>query len=1453
MIALIGMSGLFPGCVSLGELWSAIERGRDCLTRFDPAQLRKAGVPQSVLDNPGYVPVRGWFDSPQLFDAEFFGFTDTEARLIDPQQRLFLQESWRALEHAGYRPDRIRRRTGVFAGCGINTHLLFDVLDDSRGIFDDDPMLKVLGSEKDFLAARVSYKLGLTGPSVNVQTACSTSLAAVHMASQSLLSGECDMALAGGASVFARAHGYFSQPGGIVAHDGVCRPFDADGCGFVPGNGVAVVCLKRLEDAIADGDRVHLVIHGTAMVNDGSRKAGFTAPSFDGQVEAISEALALSGAPSGAIQYVEAHGTATSLGDPIEFSALRSALSGHLEPQGCALGSIKGNIGHLDTAAGVASLIKVAMAMNRGILPPIANFVKPNPMLGDGGGLLLPIEAAPWQRAPADRWACVNSLGLGGTNVHLVASGPRTGLKGPAPPRARLFFLSGRTPKLLERTIEALRAQLASDALCPMADVAHTLAQGRHPHAWRRAVVAGTPEELELRLSTSPEAAHVPRPASRVAFVFPGGGAQHASMAAGLRQQEPVYEAAYAQCRELLAERFGLQIGAAGDLRSPIVGLAELFAVEWSLAALWRSWGVKPAALLGHSAGEYAAAAVAGVFSLEDALGLVVTRGELMATLDPGGMVAVPLSAQQAIPYMADGVSLAADNGPTACVLSAGAGALAKLVQELQASGVPFRQLHIDVAAHSHLVEAILPAFEAKARRVAFKAPCIPVISSVTGEMLSDKMACDPAYWVRHLRETVRFRDAAAALLSLNPSLVIEVGPGQGLTSLMREAAINSSSAAQLVPSLQEASLPNAGDAHACVLQALGAAWSHGADVDMEAVLPPGLRVPLPLTLFNGQDLSFGPFRSALPVRSTGQAWTPVWVPQQIEGTRQAATSYWLLGDCDIARELARRLSAQGARVTRILPGQNFSAASPQLVTMRPGNEEDFAATLTITGPPGEVVHLWGLDKALSTELALQVGAASLLALHRALGAGGHAELRSLTVVSRDCVEGRSAAAPLGASTCGFGFALSNETQAMTFTGVDLDEQLCNSPQRAAAAIAQEVMRPASPRRMLVHRTQVTRRIRHYVPVPPPSARDAAPERLFITGGFGGLALAIAIHFARGGVRHMALAGTTLPATGSPASRLCGELVALGVTLIQLQCDVAQPQQIGAALASARDALGRIDTVIHAAGRLAGGVAVLKTQQELSRILQPKVDGTLALVEALRESPPDRLLLFSALDAALGTPGFTDHCAANAFMDASANWAAIQLDASVTSIAWPAWAQVGQAAIHTLPADIELQRMDLRGAGLSNAEGCNLLDEAIALRLPNLVICRPDLPQLVQQTEHMSQRILQAPAAARQSGRPLTGYQAPQEGIESVMCGLFGLVLGLDRVGVNDDFFALGGHSLLGLSLLNQLYHAFGIRLSLTTLLRNASAGKLASVVEEQLLREIATSSECSDTGGAAA
>lgn len=858
-IAIVGLSGRFPGADNVDEFWSNLVNGVESVSPLTEEQVRQAEEENPALkDNPDFIKVCSPLKDADCFDTTFFGISPKEAEYMDPQHRVFLECAWHALEDAGCNPDVYRGSVGVYAGCYMNTYLINTLYSNPQfgnglgNSFQVDSLQTEIGNDKDYLATRISFKLNLRGPSITVQTACSTSLVAIAQACQSLVGHQCDMALAGGVSIrFPQYKGYLYQEGSIASADGHCRAFDSRARGTVFGNGVGVVALKRLKDAVADGDSIYSVIKGWAVNNDGALKASYPAPSVEGQNEVVLRAQTLAGFDPESIQYVEAHGTGTPLGDPIEFAGLAQAFrSGTDRKNFCGLGSVKTNIGHLDIASGVASLCKVAMAFKNGVIPPTLHFEQPNPELNiENSPFYINTTLKPWETEGGPRRAGISSFGVGGTNAHIVLEeAPEV----PSEPTRRphcALVMTAKTADALDDVTIRLAAALKAQPDLELEDVAYTLQTGRKAFNHRRVLVASNLEEAAALLEANDTKRVMTRNQVRrdpdLVFMFPGQGSQHPGMTQDLYQHEPVFAHHLDYCAKVLQTHLGLDLRevlfpddagheeAAEQLKQTAIAQPAIFAVEYALAQLWLSWGVRPQAMIGHSVGEFVAACLAGVFSLEDGLRLLVSRGRLMQDLPSGAMAAVRLTPDALRPMLGPELDIAAVNAPQMCVVSGPDEAMATLKAKLEEKGLPIRTLHTSHAFHSSMMDPVVEPFAAQFDGIELSPPQQPIMSTVSAEWLTDEQATDPYYWSGHLRRTVRFADGIEQLLGTMQGVYLEVGPGQTLSTLVRQ---HPASGEDCVP---VATCPHAQQEmsdNQCIQETLGKLWLTGVKVDWSAL-----------------------------------------------------------------------------------------------------------------------------------------------------------------------------------------------------------------------------------------------------------------------------------------------------------------------------------------------------------------------------------------------------------------------------------------------------------------------------------------------------------------------------------------------------------------------------------------------------------------------------------------
>lgn len=1344
-IAIVGMACRFPDAATPEEFWKNLANGHESIRDHDRASLRAAGVDDAEMAAPGYVSAGVPLDGFDRFDAGFFGLSPGEAKVMDPQHRLFLECAWSALEDAGHTPDSADRNIGVFAGSGMHWYLL-------RNLMSNPAMIQELGefqirhtaNDKDFLATRVSYHLDLRGPSINVQTACSTSLVAVHLACQSLLSGESDLALAGGSTVEVPHNvGYMYREEEVRSPDGRCRPMDAAANGTVFGSGSGVVVLRRLGDALADGDFIHAVILGSAINNDGGAKAGYLAPSVDGQAQAIAEAIAIAGVDPGTIGYVEAHGTGTRIGDPIEIAALTQGFGPTARRQYCALGSVKSNIGHLDTAAGIAGLIKIALALRHRKLPASLHFHSANPEIDfPGSPFYVNAALSDWPSLGAPLRAGISALGVGGTNAHVVLEeAPRdigaTQAKAGPGPTACILPLSARTPAALSEAITNLVDHLAAHPELSLPDVAWTLREGRVPFAFRTAVAGRDMDAVVAQLRSRQRPIKALEPPPKVVFMFPGQGAQYPNMSRRLYEADADFRAAMDACFGVLRglDRSdaiaALYTTATGPeevtaLRATAVTQPVLFCVEYALARSLQAKGVHPDAMIGHSLGEYVAACLAGVFTLEAALELVCARGALIGSLPQGAMLAVALGRVDLQQYLSDGVDLAGINGPDSCVCAGDFQSIACLGEALAADGISVRRVETSHAFHSQMLDPVLAEFGTAVR--AAKPASVEnsgVVSNVTGTWLTGAQAGSAEYWTSHLRQSVDFMAGMRQLESMGPCVYVEVGPGHTLsgfaTAITPDARVVSS-----LPHPRDATPDD--DVFAAVG---GLLWAHGVAVDWQAWGQPisGRRLPLPTYPFQRQRHWVEPGvpevvaqEEPVHTRKPLQEWfyatdwqSTVAVPGQDAPQRVLVFA----GTWGIAVSLVEQLTDRGVQVVTAEMGSQLLIDGSRIV-LDPSSEADWNALSSAAGSFSHIVYLWPVDTAMACTTKIMAGCFDhLLRIGKHIdGFTGASTGLKLIVATANAqqVGGETDLNPYQALVAGPVRAIPQEYPGVRAVWVDFDAARTG---RSRTEIADQLMTELdSDAKDETIAWRNRRRFRSIItPTSLPANFRASALRTggcyLITGAFGGAGQVLARHLASQYQARLLLVGrTAMPqpadraaylAASSPGDgtrrriQMVGLLEASGAKVDVIALDVAR----GVELTREIEALGveKIDGVFHAAGVLDDAMIRLKSITAAHRVLHPKVAGALGL-QCLNSLAPEFFLYFSSLSVQAGVAGQVDYISANAFLDAFAATADAQSSgARHIAVGWSAWCDAGMAA--TLAAKTGLSPVEPECADLT--------------------------------------------------------------------------------------------------------------------------------------------------------
>lgn len=1385
-IAIIGMAGRFPGAGNVDEFWDNLLSGQESILRVDRDMLRDEGVDPDIFTHPDYVPAVGALSDIDMFDAEFFGLGPAEAARLDPQGRLILECASEALEDAGIAGMATKPRTGVFTGGAASSYALHAHaagLANAGGSTSAAYQL-MLGNDKDYLSSRVSYRLGLRGPSIVVQTACSTSLVAVSLAVRSLLDHDCDVALAGGVSVSVPHRvGYLQEEGAITSPHGRCRAFDADADGTVPGNGVGIVVLKRLRDALDDRDLVRAVIRGSAVNNDGDAKLGFTSPNPEGQAEVIACALAAASLPPSAIGYVEAHGTGTPLGDQVELSALARVFD---DPSARpVIGSLKTNVGHLDAAAGIAGLIKATLAVEHGVIPPTLHFTTPNSLLmSEAAGFVINAEPRPWRDLGSPRRAGVSSFGIGGTNAHVVIEqAPPSAVTDAPGSGPEIIVLSARTPSALQSQAERLREALQRPA--NFAAVAWTLQSGRRELAWRLAIVASTAAEAVSRLSQASLPEQPAGTAPDCCFMFPGQGTQQPGMGRALYQTQPHFRADVERCLGQLDDvtARSVRAGAFGpDEVSPETlgqtGLAQpaLFILQYALARLLMSVGITPRAMIGHSLGEFVAATLAGVFEIGDALRLVALRARLMQALPPGAMAGLLCREADIGARLPSDLSIAACNEPGRTIVAGPAASLEAFCADMAGHGIESVPLQVSHAFHSAMMDPVVAPLADALKHIKLRPPSIPFASTVSGAWITADQATDPAYWAQHLRRTVRFSAALTTLAEDHQSVLLEVGPGKTLTSIAIRHGVKDA-----WPTLSLTG--NGADAvQSCLMSMIARLWERGLTIDWSGLRPDPKpqKVRLPTYPFERRRFWLEGAAAVQPKPYESSVYAPGWRPAVSRlAPKPGARKISIL--CDASADWSELAAALRGAATD---------ASPV----------DVALGAAIAG--GIVLALLPRDSDLSAMLMRVVTIA-----RQALDAGAR-DLVFLTFAGQEVTGAEdvdTGAAGAGAAV----LVVAQELSGLDCRVIDLD------PTTLALSL------PILVREILLgDETQCAIRGRRRFVVDsrrltlPRSSRAFRDRGVYlITGAGGALGRALAVHLMEQYHARLVLLTRQSACAEAPAGFDPQEAP------IVLAGDIADPACAQAAVSAALARFGRLDGVFHAAG-ITGNDAVEPviemTAAKTSEIIHPKLGGTAALAQALTGLNPDFILLCSSVSTLLGGFGFAAYAAANRAMEVLA-----AREADATCQRWISVAFDGLG--FEKPA-----RNNAATPTISPDAALDVIERIVASDLEGrLAVVAGDLAQ---------HRTWPREAASRAPGLSA----GPQSGGSGRLCGtteelvsaIWSSELGQKVNGRDDDFFELGGDSLAAISVIARLRAETGLPLTFRLAMQANTVARMAALLD---------------------
>ncbi len=1461
-IAIIGLSGRFPGANNIEEFWQNLQAGIESISEFTEEELKASGIDVHSLEDPHYVKRSGILDNIEYFDAGFFDLTPKEAELTDPQHRLFLECAWEALESAGYDSHQCDSRIGVYGGSSLNNYLSFNPKD---AVGTAQSYQKLIGNDKDFLTTRVSYKLNLTGPSLTVQTACSTSLVAVNLACQSLINYQCDMALAGGVSIrVPQKTGYLYQPGGPLSPDGHCRAFDANAQGTTVGNGVGVVLLKRLEEALADGDTIYAVIKGWATNNDGSLKVGYTAPSVDGQAEAIAEAMLLADVEAETISYIEAHGTGTTLGDPIEMAALTQVFRASTDKTGfCAIGSVKTNIGHLDAAAGVTGLIKTVLALKHQQIPASLNFETPNPEIDFANSpFYVNTQLTALQQHTFPRRAGVSALGMGGTNAHVILEEAPTPVPYSSSRPWQLVVISAKTESALESATQNLAQHLTQHPDVNLADVAYTLQVGRRGFNYRRILVCKDVEDALKTLQTPPPQrvfTAALEPANRaIAFMFSGQGSQYVNMGKELYETESSFRDIVDHCCAFLKPLLNLDLRTiiypdvetlhAASLQETSVTQPALFVIEYALAQLWISWGISPSSMIGHSIGEYVAACLAGVLSLEDALKLVALRGRLMQQLPKGSMLSIPLPASEVIPLLNEDLALAAINAPSLCAVSGTDDAIARLAETLNTRGIECRRLQTSHAFHSQMMDDILQPFIEAVKTVQLNPPEIPYISNVTGTWITVEEATNPDYYAQHLRQTVCFSTGIIQLLEKGEHIFLEVGPGRTLTTLVKQH-IQGLTKPVILSSLRHPQ-EDLSDLQ-FLLQSLGRLWLAGVEINWASFYQQEqrCRVPLPTYPFERQRYWLKPEKSTKPESKSGKNpnlsdwfYVPSWkrVPLVSGNKIDSDCTLIFIDESKLGVELIQYLQQLEQTIITVKIGEKFSQLNDQSYTLNPAETSDYQKLLQQLKEqnkiPDNIIHLWSVlpladDVHIDFSRIQNLGFYSLVYLAQAIAQQQIQDKIQLFVISNHLykIAGTEELYPEKATLLGACKVIPQEYLNLNCRLIEVDNPSLLEPLKLELTTASEDA-------IVAYRNQ-SRWVQTFekVILNPPTKENLRLRQggvYLITGGMGGIGLTLAEYLAKTVQAKLILLGRSLPLENSPQLQKINQLKAEGSEIMLLTADVSHKEQMQNAIAQSLEQFGRINGVIHAAGIAGDGIIQFKTPEIAEKVFAPKINGTFILNHLLKDQNLDFFVLCSSLSSIQGGIGQVDYCAANAFLDAFAEWNSSQNNQLTIAINWDTWQQVGMAVNSFIPNQIKSWYENQLKNGILPTEGMDIFSRILANSIPQVIVSTQNLSEEFEELKQFIASISFPKKSAELSPNYLDFLG---DEIETEIAKIWQEIIGLEKVNLDDNFFELGGHSLLAVQTISRLRETFGVDLPVCTLLKDApTIRELATVITEK-------------------
>ncbi|MCX7746684.1 MAG: SDR family NAD(P)-dependent oxidoreductase [Clostridia bacterium] len=1419
-IAIIGMSGRYPGAPDLDSFWQNLKDGKEGIRFFSDEELYKLGVPEEHIKAPNFVKAASTIDSIDCFDAGFFGYSPKEAKLLDPQQRIFLECAWNALENGGYSPESYSGAIGVYGSSSLNTYLLFNLMKNPLYSNWQNDFEVMVGNDKNFLSTRVAYHMNLKGPAVDIQTACSSSLVAIHFACNALLNYECDMALAGGVSIYVpQRTGYFYQEGGIMSPDGKCRAFDKKSCGTVFGNGVGILLLKRLSEALEDNDTIHAVIKSTAINNDGSQKVGYTAPSVDGQVELITRALALADVSPESVSYVEAHGTGTVYGDPVEVAALTKSFfgeEGFRYKQYCALGSVKTNIGHLDAASGVTGVIKTVLALKNKEIPPTISFNEPNPKIDFiNSPFYVNTQLKKWSDSKTPRRAGVNSLGIGGTNAFIVLEEPPQQLDDEASPlksRKEILLLSARSEAALKRKCEDLHKYLLSNKQASTGEIGYTLHVGRKMFPYRQFIVCESTDEMISKLSPDKReeipVIHCDKINRPAVFVFPDHGEQYITAGYDLYKKVPQFKESVDRCAQIVLLKLNKDIRSflcEDNPDTPKISdvFPLFFAFEYALAQLLIKKGINPSALIGSGLGEYSAACIAGIMSLEEALSIVMEYSSLFE--------------QQGIVLVSEIASIS-ENG----------------------------------------LKAIVDAITLYLKEIRLKAPKIPLMNPLTGLWITEQNALNAAYWA-NVRFIPTSMDKGFAQLLEEPSyLFLELGAGNNATSKSIKAVISPERRDEILPLICACENHNKQREHLAYI--FGRYLCYGGSIQIKDYYENlnFRRIPLPGYPFERQSYWINPaaFEKETPKepdtieKNTDISkwfYMPVWKRTPAPPPPMTVnTESWLvfIRNDDFSGAFLSLLKRNKQHIITVACGEHFQKTEEDTFTISPGSSEDYCALLDdLKGRkvmPQKLIYLWLPRETEVFDDMKLYGFDALIYLIKAWENKGFRHLSSLWIAGTNTykVEHNDVVNPYSGLYCGLAKTIPQEYNGITCHTIDIWQWDKSCTEQFLTEILSEPMESE-----IAYR-KTYRFIQEIQPLSlgkNPHERCSFREKgtYLITGGLGKLGLIFAEYLARFYKANIILTGRSpFPdraawqqhlKSNSPFSsqiKKIIELEELGGNVLVHQANIADAAQLEALVNTREKQFGALNGVIHCAGITGGRAVKLLADYEAKDALEQfeaKIKGTALLAEIARQVNPDFVLLVSSITSVLGGAGLSLYTAANMFLDGfvkssftnNQRWLSMNLD----------W--IYSESHRNITAEFDK-------FAITSEEITDVFHRVVTQSVEEQVIVSTgDLRMRIKELGKKAEKKSPRSDSKTLSQRPpiSTPYVPPYTEKEKIVAGIWGDELEIDKIGRNDNFFELGGNSLIAISVVSKLKKEFGIDIPTVSLYEKLTPYSLAAEI----------------------